>query len=943
MSDVFLSLACICGDSGVKTLPRTLKSVIERPEGPLVDEIVIAWNGENDAAFIEGLSNFDPCAFRLPAIGAVGDGLVAAVPLRIIRQQWQNDFSAARNESLKHAHGDWILWIDTDDHVSSAADLDSLDGLKAINAAERAFNLPLTPAGPSSGSTLKSWLKQLPWNITCVRAPYDYAIDAHGNAIIRQMRRRILRRDCYLWRLPIHELAYPAPGLVESAVDTLGLLIRHYPGEESAARMTRNKTVLDAMQERMGSSSDTSQPIDFADARHAYDVAAMNISLGDLTAADSAIRVAIQRSGDRLDTYRYRLTRAQINIQRGMYEAAYAEAVAATGLKPEMQDAWFVASECQYLLGQWQSCIAFYEMGEGKKPVPQPVDFVIARETKPRAQVAIAYCEIGEPEKGLKYAEEAVKLYPADGMCCKTYERVNGDARKKRAVDGVLTAIELLIAKREMKAANEMLAAACSNISLRGITWLPRCYEARAAVNASLKRHTRIRAVGDPLPAELLVQEHDDFHDARTVYYDTATGPPEDTESLVSYWCAKGYQTLQVAAVDGGVVARVRPTVKQPLTFYSPHAITQWDPYFPEKFGVGGSESAVVYLARELARRGYPITVYCPTGTHVGCDMGFVWRSLGAFDMRADHGVLIACRAPWVLRNPDLRSPTFVWHQDNGYGSTWFWNKEIDKLSAGSLHVSDWARAGLLRELGAGDSARHHVIGNGVCAEWCLVSKIPSPSAGIATDRTVAPVLPERNPHRVIYASDPTRGLDTLLNCWPHVVEAIPDAELHVYGEMTTANMLLAGTMATARELNFLQMREKLHKQKSVTYKGRVGQVELSSALMAAGVYAYPGGMMPEGYGIALAQAAAAGCAVVFPNEGALPDIHDRSYMVPPVKDEAAAKVFLDTLINAVRNADSRVDRRAISQRMLDSHSWSKVADRFVVALDNLLQTYVAT
>src|SRR5262249_41866180 len=30
---------------------------------------------------------------------------------------WVDDFAAARNESLRHAAGDWILWLDADDHL----------------------------------------------------------------------------------------------------------------------------------------------------------------------------------------------------------------------------------------------------------------------------------------------------------------------------------------------------------------------------------------------------------------------------------------------------------------------------------------------------------------------------------------------------------------------------------------------------------------------------------------------------------------------------------------------------------------------------------------------------------------------------------------------------------------------------------------------------------
>ncbi len=34
--------------------------------------------------------------------------------------QWKDDFSAARNESLKYASGDWILVLDADEVVDSA-------------------------------------------------------------------------------------------------------------------------------------------------------------------------------------------------------------------------------------------------------------------------------------------------------------------------------------------------------------------------------------------------------------------------------------------------------------------------------------------------------------------------------------------------------------------------------------------------------------------------------------------------------------------------------------------------------------------------------------------------------------------------------------------------------------------------------------------------------
>jgi len=32
---------------------------------------------------------------------------------------WIDDFSAARNESLKHASGEWLLWLDSDDTIDA--------------------------------------------------------------------------------------------------------------------------------------------------------------------------------------------------------------------------------------------------------------------------------------------------------------------------------------------------------------------------------------------------------------------------------------------------------------------------------------------------------------------------------------------------------------------------------------------------------------------------------------------------------------------------------------------------------------------------------------------------------------------------------------------------------------------------------------------------------
>jgi tetratricopeptide (TPR) repeat protein len=66
--------------------------------GALVDEIVIVDTGSTD---------------RTRDIAAERGAVIVDFP-------WRDDFSAARNEALRHSAGDWIFWLDADDRVDAA-------------------------------------------------------------------------------------------------------------------------------------------------------------------------------------------------------------------------------------------------------------------------------------------------------------------------------------------------------------------------------------------------------------------------------------------------------------------------------------------------------------------------------------------------------------------------------------------------------------------------------------------------------------------------------------------------------------------------------------------------------------------------------------------------------------------------------------------------------
>jgi len=81
----------------VKDEERNLPGCLQSAQG-LVDEIVVVDTGSKD---------------RTPEIAR--DFGAKVYPFK-----WTNDFAAARNESLRHATGDYALWLDADDRVPEA-------------------------------------------------------------------------------------------------------------------------------------------------------------------------------------------------------------------------------------------------------------------------------------------------------------------------------------------------------------------------------------------------------------------------------------------------------------------------------------------------------------------------------------------------------------------------------------------------------------------------------------------------------------------------------------------------------------------------------------------------------------------------------------------------------------------------------------------------------
>ena len=334
-----------------------------------------------------------------------------------------------------------------------------------------------------------------------------------------------------------------------------------------------------------------------------------------------------------------------------------------------------------------------------------------------------------------------------------------------------------------------------------------------------------------------------------------------------------------------------------------------YDGHTPRTQGLGGTESAVVYLAEALTRRGHRVVVFNPCETP-GTVEGVEYARAGQFVARAiadrpdvvvgvrDYRLLGRLRlAPrqifWTL---DASDQPFLQHlRDRAR------RKEIDLIVVGS----DWQ--------GDTFTAEHDV------PAW-LLAQVDNGTAASATG--AAPALAWRG-RRLAYASTPFRGLDVLLDVFPRIRAAVPDAELDIF-----SSMRVYGWDEKQDREQFGELYRKAQ-QPGVQLAGTVPQPELAKRLQEARVLAYPN-TYAETFCIAAVEAQAAGCVVVTTALGALPQtVGDGGICLPgdprskPYQDAfVAACVRLLTDDEAWRSAAARAHARA-----WERYSWDHVAE----------------
>lgn len=308
-------------------------------------------------------------------------------------------------------------------------------------------------------------------------------------------------------------------------------------------------------------------------------------------------------------------------------------------------------------------------------------------------------------------------------------------------------------------------------------------------------------------------------------------------------WLVEMHKCARSPDEQGQIVAeyvREAPSVDARVVIYCPPSPIEWTPDSIRK-GVGGSETAVIRVAEEMARLGKRVTVYAMCEGLWGgvryryaedfrpepCEAFISWRTVGP-----------------TTQMREFSPQRYIWAHDIHFGDATA--EQLDGVTV--IALSEWHRDFMAARY---PGARIEVLGNGIDPE-----------------RFAQDV--EKQAHRMIYAHSPDRGLDRVLAVFPRVRERFPDAELHVFYTFE---------MARKKYPDFIARIERMARQPGVFIHGNVGQDELAREYLKSAVDYYPavtpdGTRFPETYCISVVEAQAAGCVPVTPSWGALGEMN---------------------------------------------------------------------
>lgn len=356
-----------------------------------------------------------------------------------------------------------------------------------------------------------------------------------------------------------------------------------------------------------------------------------------------------------------------------------------------------------------------------------------------------------------------------------------------------------------------------------------------------------------------------------------------------------------------------------------------------EKRGLGGSESCVIYLTRELVKLGFDVTVFnrCEEDDNrPGVYQGVNFRPLAeSHHSQEQFDVIVVSRTVAPFLEDHYRTIlnsakwTMLWMHD-----TFLWgdkfmedlvvNNQINEI----MTLSDWHTTYVLN-CNHEKKRNYEMLKNRTYViRNCMGNYVEEVD------------VYAKDPNQYVYNASVSKGMVTLLeDVWPRVKQEIPDAKLKIIGGFYRFPERHG---PDEQEKTWMRLRDENHGRNGVEFTGVIPQREIAEILAGASWFLYPT-EFPETFGISTLEAQAYNCVPLTSRFGALEEVameltsYKLDYSVTPnvifpniPKDQQVEK-FVRMVVDAHRVPYLTQQKQHAGNALRDIIGWDTMAVQF--------------
>lgn len=353
------------------------------------------------------------------------------------------------------------------------------------------------------------------------------------------------------------------------------------------------------------------------------------------------------------------------------------------------------------------------------------------------------------------------------------------------------------------------------------------------------------------------------------------------------------------------------------IVIYTGDHIEPWGPPSILEKGLGGSETAVIYLAKYLQQSGKKVLVLGEPGGYIGKHDGVTYYPADYLTAGMKCDIFVCSRRPQVIDIDIDANKKWLWLHDTNVGGMLTEDriKKFDKF----LFVSEWQKLQYQRMYGIPDEVCH-VTSNGI--EPSVFEKIPD--GGV------------KDPYRFVYSSSPDRGLTHLLDMWPDIYTLYPQASLHIFYGWDNYDKFTSMYPAMKFEKEVIMKKVKAFEPLGVTMHGRINQADLYAEFMKSGLSIYAS-TFNETFGITVLEMLACGVSIIASKDtGALPATLNgfgrliEGYPAYPSVKQKFIQTIKDVIDFQTKNPDEAKRLALEGAKYALSRNWESVAQEWM-------------